>query len=110
MEKIGSKGKCSFLAVYLGVFKTLSQDSTARHADVTYHFWKPWSCTVTGKKSSLPEACPAEEIAFEIEELFPTGRFLYWNAAFWQKNSAKFQRNLLATLKIALDQKTWNPR
>jgi hypothetical protein len=29
------------------------------------------------KKTSLPEACPAEEIAFEIEEFFPTGRFLY---------------------------------
>jgi hypothetical protein len=37
------------------------------------------------KKSGLLEACPAEEIAFEIEEFFPTGRFLYWNAAFWQK-------------------------
>jgi hypothetical protein len=38
MEKIGSKGKwerlCSFLAVYLCVFKTLSQDTTAHNADV----------------------------------------------------------------------------
>jgi hypothetical protein len=57
----------------LGVFKTLSQD-VAHNADVTYQFW---SCTFTGKKSSLPKACPAEEIAFEIEEFFPTGRFLY---------------------------------
>jgi hypothetical protein len=42
------------------------------NADVTYHI-----ITFTGKKSSLPEACPAEEIAFEIAEFFPTGRFLY---------------------------------
>jgi hypothetical protein len=75
MEKIGSKGKwerlCSFLAVYLGVFKTVSQDTTAHNADVTYQFWKPWSCTFTGKNSSLPKAGPAEEIAFEIAECFP---------------------------------------
>jgi hypothetical protein len=33
MVKNGGKAKlCSFLAVYLGVFKTLSQDGTARHA------------------------------------------------------------------------------
>jgi hypothetical protein len=95
MVKNGGKVKwerlCSFLAVYLGVLKTLSQDGTARHANVTYHFWKPWSFTFTGKN---------EENAFEIAEFFPTGRFLYWNAAFWQKKSAKFQWNLLA-----LDQK-----
>jgi hypothetical protein len=90
MVKNGGKVKCRFLAVYLGVFKTLAQDSTARHADVTYDFWKPWSCTFTGKKSSQAQAGPAEEIALEIEEFFPTGRFLYWNAAFWQKKSAKF--------------------
>jgi hypothetical protein len=103
MEKIGSKGKwerlCSFLTVYLGVFKTLSQDSKARHADVTYHFWKPWSCTFTGKKSSLPEACPAEEIAFEIEELFPTGRFLYWNAEILL-NFSEISLQLLKLLSI----------
>jgi hypothetical protein len=114
MVKNGGKVKwerlCRFLAVYLGVFKTLSQAGTARHAEVTYRFWKPWSCTFTGKKSSLAQAGPAEEIAFEIEEFSPTGQFLYWNTAFWQKNSAKFQRNFLATLKIAPDQKTWNPR
>jgi hypothetical protein len=62
------------LAVYLGVFKTLSQNTTPHNANVTYHFWKPWSCTFTGKKSSLARAGPAEEIAFEIEEFFPTGR------------------------------------
>jgi hypothetical protein len=81
MVKNGGKVKwerlCSFLAVYLGVLKTLSQDSTARHANVTYHFWKPWSGTFTGKKSSLPEARWAEEIAFEIAEFFLTGRCLY---------------------------------
>jgi hypothetical protein len=66
----------------LGAFKTLSQDSTAQHADVTYHFLKPWSCTFTGKKSSMAQAGPAEEIAFEIAEFFPTGRFLFRNAAF----------------------------
>jgi hypothetical protein len=63
----------------LGVFKTLSQDST-RRCDIS--FLKALVCTFTGKKSSLPEACPAEEIAFEIEEFFPTGRILYGNAAF----------------------------
>jgi hypothetical protein len=61
-----------FLAVYLCVFKTLSQDTTAHNADMTYQF-----CTFTGKKSSLPEAGPAEEIAFEIADFFPAGHFLY---------------------------------
>jgi hypothetical protein len=32
------QSESSFLAVYLGVFKTLSQDGTAWHANVTYHF------------------------------------------------------------------------
>jgi hypothetical protein len=40
MEKIGSKVKrerlCNFLAVYLGIFTTLSQDTTANNANVTY--------------------------------------------------------------------------
>jgi hypothetical protein len=78
MVKNGGKVKwerlCSFLAVYL---KTLSQDGTAQPANVTYHFWKPWSCTFTGTKSSLPEACWLKAIAFEIAEFFLTGRFLY---------------------------------
>jgi hypothetical protein len=104
MEKIGSKGKwerlCSFLAVYLGVFKTLSQNTTAHNADVTYQFWKPWSSTFTGKKSSLPEASPAEEITFEITEFFPAGHFLYWNAAFWQKNQRNFSEISLQLLKL----------
>jgi hypothetical protein len=38
IEKIG--GLCSFLAVYLGVFKTLSQENTDEHAFVKYHVLK----------------------------------------------------------------------
>jgi hypothetical protein len=104
MEKIGGKAKwerlCSFLAVFLGVLKTLSQTDTARHADVTYHVWKPWTCSFTGKKSSLPKVSWAEQIAFEIKECFPAGRFLYYNAAFWQKNSARFPAISLQLLKL----------
>jgi hypothetical protein len=106
MVKNGGKAKwerlCSFLAVYLGVFKTLSKDGTARHADVTYHFWKPWSCTFTGKKSSLAQARPAEEIALKISECFPTAPagFFTKMLRFDKKNQQNFSEISLQLLKL----------
>jgi hypothetical protein len=61
--------------IYLGVFKTLSQDGTARHADVTWLIWKVWSCSFTEKKYSLPKSSSFCQIAFEMDEFFPAGRF-----------------------------------
>jgi hypothetical protein len=89
-----------FLAVYLGVFKTLSQDTTAHNIDVTYQFWKPWSCTFTGKKSSLPEAGPAEEIAFEIAEFFQPATFFTEMLRFDKKIQRNFSEISLQLLKF----------
>jgi hypothetical protein len=56
----------------LGVFKALSQDNTPRRCDIP--FLKALVMYFHWKKI---QPGPAEEIAFEIEEFFPTGWFLY---------------------------------
>jgi hypothetical protein len=98
MEKIGGKAKwdwlCSFLA---GTPK--------------WHitFESPGHVLSLEKNPACPRLAQLRKLHLKLLNFFQPAGF-FTEMLHFDKKIAKFQRNLLATLKIALDQKTWNPR
>jgi hypothetical protein len=61
----------------------------------------PWK-----KNPACSRLAQQRKLHLKLKNFFQPAGFFTEMLRFDKKNSAKFQRNLLATLKIALDQKT----
>jgi hypothetical protein len=90
----------------LGAFKTLSQDSTAQHADMTYISESPGHVLSQEKNPACPRLAQLRKLHLKLKKFFQPAGFFTEMLRFDKKFQRKFQRNLLATLKIALDQKS----
>jgi hypothetical protein len=112
MVKNGGKVKwerlCRFLAVYLGVFKTLSQDTTPHNANVTYHFWKPGHVLSQEKNPAWPRLAQLRKLHLKLNNFFQPASFFTEMLGFDKNNQRNFSELLSIKSREILDKSRKN--